>query len=409
MLTFDELYKRVMEASTSKKPDSVLEALGYDPYHLDCVFNPESKPERWKTFNHFCRESGKTFADCFFNHLKQDETGKLVPNLPKEKCEECLGADNMNKLLASKDVMAVLSAIRQGDRPVYACIAPAFLSQFDLVTDAQLRSAFKQLGFQGMVEVSLFADILTLKEALEFDRMIVHENDYMLTSCCCPTWISMIRKAHPELLVHVPKSVSPMVATGRTIKSLVPNAMTVFVGPCLAKKVEAKEEDIKDAIDVVLTFREVKDIMETAKINPDFLKKDVREHSSAAGRIYAVNKGVSEAVQMTLKRLRPDKAIQVKAIQADGVLECRKLIEDLEKGQINANFLEGMGCKGGCVGGPRALIDREIAKQKVIEYAKKSPYETPLDNPYVIEMLARLGIHSVEELLEDQKIFTRHF
>jgi len=84
-------------------------------------------------------------------------------------------------------------------------------------------------------------------------------------------------------------------------------------------------------------------------------------------------------------------------------------LEDLEKGQINANFLEGMGCKGGCVGGPRALIDREVAKQKVIEYAKKSPYETPLDNPYVIEMLARLGIHSVEELLEDQKIFTRYF
>jgi iron only hydrogenase large subunit-like protein len=255
----------------------------------------------------------------------------------------------------------------------------------------------------------LFADILTLKEALEFDEAIQDEQDYILTSCCCPMWIQMIRKTHPELLSHVPKSVSPMVATGRVIKKLVPDAFTVFVGPCLAKKAEAKEEDIKDAIDVVLTFRETKDLFDAARIDPDELKTDVREHSSTAGRIYAVASGVSLAVELTLRRLRPFKPIQVKSVFASGVPECKELIRNLEAKTLHANFIEGMGCVGGCVGGPRALIDKDTAKHKVREYAKKSLYPTPIDNPYVIEMLHRLGITTVEQLLEDQEIFTRHF
>lgn len=109
----------------------------------------------------------------------------------------------------------------------------------------KLRSAFKALGFSGMVEVALFADILTLKEALEFDKNIVNDNDYQLTSCCCPMWIAMIRKIYHELMPHVPGSVSPMIACGRVIKKLHPDAVTVFVGPCIAKKSEAREPDIK--------------------------------------------------------------------------------------------------------------------------------------------------------------------
>jgi len=208
---------------------------------------------------------------------------------------------------------------------------------------------------------------------------------------------------------HVPTSVSPMVATGRVIKKLVPEAFTVFIGPCLAKKAEAKEADIKDAVDVVLTFRETKDIFTTARVHPDDLKTDVREHSSTAGRIYAVSSGVSLAVELTLRRLRPFKPIQVKSVFASGVPECKELIKNLQGGMLHANFIEGMGCQGGCVGGPRALIDKDTAKAKVRDYAKKSLYPTPIDNPYVIEMLHRLNIRTVEQLLEDQEIFSRHF
>ncbi|HAQ57338.1 MAG TPA: hydrogenase [Acholeplasmatales bacterium] len=298
--------------------------------------------------------------------------------------------------------------MHEATAPVFAVVAPAFLSQFKDIEDGQLRTIFKRLGFSGMVEVSLFADILTLKEALEFDLMIQTEKDYMLTSCCCPVWIQMIRKLHPELLKKVPGSVSPMVACGRVVKRLVPGAITVFVGPCLAKKAEAREADVADAIDHVLTFKEVADLFEAARIDPADIPTDLREHSSFAGRIYAVSKGVSEAVAVTLDRIRPDKPIKVKAVQADGVPECKRLLDDLEQGKTTANFLEGMGCAGGCVGGPRSLIDRAVATAKVRDYAVQALYPTPIDNPYVVELLQRLGIRTIEELLEDQEVFARH-
>ena len=96
-----------------------------------------------------------------------------------------------------------------------------------------------------------------------------------------------------------------MVACGRVIKRLHENAMTVFIGPCLAKKAEAREEDIRDAVDFVLTFREVQDLFAFAKLRPEMLEEDEKEHSSAAGRIYAKTGGVSRAVQASVKRLRP--------------------------------------------------------------------------------------------------------
>ena len=120
-------------------------------------------------------------------------------------------------------------------------IAPAFVSQFDSqVTPGKLRSAFKLLGFAGMVEVAVFADILTLKEALEFDRNIKEEKDFQLTSCCCPMWIAMIRKIYHQLMPHVPGSVSPMIACARTIKTLHPEAKTILSGLALPKNRKPK-------------------------------------------------------------------------------------------------------------------------------------------------------------------------
>ena len=186
------------------------------------------------------------------------------------------------------------------------------------VTAGKLRTAFKLAGFYGMIEVALFADILTLKEALEFDRSIHTDKDYMLTSCCCPIWVVMIKKIYHELIPHMPPSVSPMVACGRAIKRIHPEAVTVFIGPCVAKKAEAREADISDAVDYVLTFQEISDVFQKMSIDPSALPEDMRDHSSRGGRIYARTGGVSEAVQDTLNRLKPERNIKLKAIQADG-------------------------------------------------------------------------------------------
>ena len=259
-----------------------------------------------------------------------------------------------------------------------------------------------------MLEVALFADILTLKEALEFDKNIRTEADFQLTSCCCPMWIAMIRKVYNELMPHVPGSVSPMIACARTVKLLHPDALTVFIGPCLAKKAEARESDLAGAVDYVLTFREVQDIFDALGIKPADMEESEKDHSSKAGRIYAKTGGVSEAVKKTVNRLNPNRPITVRTKQADGVPACKAMMNDLLAGKQEANFYEGMGCKGGCVGGPRSVTGVEEGSRLVEIYGEMSPYPTPLENPYVIELLHRLGIDSVEELL-DSEIFVRHF
>jgi iron only hydrogenase large subunit-like protein len=110
-----------------------------------------------------------------------------------------------------------------------------------------------------------------------------------------------------------------------------------------------------------------------------------------------------------LERLNPNRKITIRTQQADGVPACKAMINDLLSGNTTANFFEGMGCVGGCVGGPRVLIPHEIGRVHVEEYGDAAPYPTPIDNPYVIELLHRLGLDTVESLLEKSDIFTRSF
>ncbi len=409
MKTFHQLYLDILQQEAGK--GRVLEE-DCNPYHMDCLLHPQRHAP--VIFAEECEQCAYDRAcenSCIFDAFEQGEDGKVHIN--KEKCTgcgACVDACKLEKLAANKDVVPVLQAVRKEGQEVYALAAPAFLGQFGAdVTTGKLRAAFKAMGFQGLIEVAVFADILTLKEALEFDANIRQEQDYQLTSCCCPVWIAMIRKVYKELMPHVPGAVSPMVAAGRVVKKLHPGAVTVFVGPCMAKKKEAREPDIADAVDYVLTFQEVQDMFEAADIHPGQLGEDEKEHSSRAGRIYARTGGVSEAVKETVKQLNPDRKIAVRAEQADGVPACREMIERIKRGETDANFFEGMGCPGGCVGGPKSIIGKEEGRKNVEQYGAAAEYKTPLENPFVPELLARLGFHTIDEFLEKSDILVRDF
>lgn len=416
MLTFNELYHRLTKAAIENRTQEELEKireLNFDTYQLDCLLHPDKYAPVWRLGDCSCTDEERSYCvkKCLFDALDKDEKGNVI--IKKDRCigcSDCVENCKAKKLVDSKDILPALDAVNTAKGPVYAMIAPAFISQFSpSVTPGKLRSAFKQLGFAGMVEVALFADILTLKEALEFDKTIVGEHDFLLTSCCCPMWIAMIRRVYNQFVPHVPGAVSPMVACGRSIKIMEPDTITVFIGPCIAKKAEAREPDIKDAVDFVLTFQEIQDIFEFANINPVELEDDPRDHSSKAGRIYARTGGVSEAVKSTVERLNPKRKITVKTRQADGMPACKEMLNAIKEGNISANFLEGMGCVGGCVGGPKAILNKEEGKANVNQYGEQAVYTTPIDNPYVIELLHRLGFDTVESLLEKSDIFTRKF
>ncbi len=408
-MTFDELYKELLK---ERLGEDVPHKIQCDPYHLDCLLHPEKHPVVIKTDDcHKCTDDSPCVRSCIFDAIVHDGNGglKIEPELCCG-CAACIEACESGKLVASRDILPAMKAVRSSGKKSYALVAPAFHGQFSKdVTPGMLRNAFKQAGFTGMIEVALFADILTLKEALEFDKHINSDRDYQLTSCCCPMWIAMIRKIYHELMPHVPGAVSPMIACGRVIKKLYPDSITVFVGPCLAKKSEAREPDIKDAVDYVLTFQEVHDIFEAAGINPEQMPDSEKDHSSRGGRIYAYSGGVSEAVSDTVERLSPHRKIKIKTVQAEGVSGCKAMIEKLKNGELDGNFFEGMGCVGGCVGGPKSIIGAKEGKRHVEEYGNDATYLTPPENPYVIELLKRLGLNTVHDLLAKSDIFTREF
>lgn len=412
-MTFEELYNRLLKSSVAGNLAEELDLVnqqGYDPHHLSCLLGPENHPVVIRTEICDCDQmkQEQCRARCYFDALFVEDGGVTVDPKRCVGCGDCIRNCDGKKLTESRDILPALNALRKTEAPVYAMIAPAFINQYtEAVTPGKLRTAFKQIGFAGMVEVALFADILTLKEALEFDKNIQTEKDYQLTSCCCPMWIAMIKKVYAQLIPHVPAAVSPMVACGRSIKKIHPGAVTVFIGPCIAKKAEARETDIADSTDFVLTFQEIQDVFDYAGINLAALEEDDRDHSSKAGRIYASTGGVSEAVRATVERINPSKKITVKTRHADGVPACKLMLNDIIAGEGCANFFEGMGCVGGCVGGPKALIPREQGRQNVTRYGAESSYDTPIDNPYVIALLHQLGLDTIESLLEHSDIFVR--
>lgn len=409
-LTLDELYHKMLKRAAEGK--NVEDIDNADPKMIECLAHPEETSLVWRVKPCTCSEDkqAECVKTCQWDAMHPSPEGVQIDPDKCVGCQACVDACKLEALKTKKDIIPVVEALKKGDTPIYALVAPAFSGQFGLeVTAGKLRTALKLLGFSGMLEVAVFADILTLKEALEFDKNVNKEGDFQLTSCCCPMWIAMIRRQYHQLMPNVPGAVSPMIAGGRTVKVLHPEAKTVFIGPCMAKKAEMKEPDLKGAIDYVLTYEELRDLFSTTNLDLASLEEDNVPHASKAGICYAYAGGVAAAVDATVKKLNPHRKIEMKIRRADSVPECRAMIDNILKGNHEGNFFEGMGCKGGCVGGPKALVNRDEGKKNVQAYSDEAQYKTPAENPYVIELLKKLGFATVEEFLAKSDLYDRKF
>lgn len=361
-------------------------------------------------------KNGKTNCQksCPFDAILVNKKGTstYIDPLKCTDCGFCVDACVDGNIVDRVQFMPLFNLLKT-DKPVIATVAPAICGQFgENVTMNQLRSAFKKLGFLDMVEVAFFADMLTLKEAFEFNEHVKSKDDLMITSCCCPMWVGMLKRVYADLVKHVSPSVSPMIASGRIIKKLNPECKVVFIGPCIAKKAEAKEKDLLGDIDFVLTFEELKDIFEALNIVPSKLPEDfTSEYASKGGRLYARTGGVSIAISDAIKRLFPKKHELLVAIQGNGVKECKEILSKAQEGNLKANFIEGMGCVGGCVGGPKALIEKEKGKENVDKYAHNSEVPVAIDNDYMKDILKQLGIENTQDFYNKEKtqIFHRDF
>ena len=327
-------------------------------------------------------------------------------------CGLCIDSCKNGNILDKIDILPIADLIKNNET-VIAAVAPAIIGQFgENVSLDQLRAAFMKIGFSDMIEVAFAADMITIKEAVEFNNHVNTPEDLMITSCCCPMWVGMLKKVYSELVPNLSPSISPMIAAGRIIKKLNPDAKVVFIGPCIAKKAEAKDKELSNDIDFVLTFQEVDSIFKALDINPStFDGVPTKEYASKGGRLYARTGGVSTAVYEAIEELYPEKSKLFKSIKAEGVKQCKEVLDKALNKELDANFIEGMGCIGGCVGGPKALIPKEQGKVYVDRLAITSPIKIATHSTTMEEVLSKLDINSLKDFEDEEKtrIFHRKF
>ena len=267
------------------------------------------------------------------------------------------------------DVIRMLKAREAGEGGrVYAVVAPSIASQFSYATLGQVVTGILRLGFHSVVEAALGADMVADAEAKE-----LAEKGF-LSSSCCPAYVAYIEKAFPKLAVHISHNLSPMATLARYIKEREPDARVVFIGPCTAKKMEILREEVRPYVDSVLTFEELQALFDSRDLNINSYEESVLDNASYFGRIFARSGGLSDAVAQALKENGLDFPLRAQA--CDGIEACRAALLRLASGKNDFNFIEGMACVGGCIGGAGCLTHGEKNKADVDAYGREAMEKT---------------------------------
>ncbi|MBQ0071761.1 MAG: monomeric [FeFe] hydrogenase, partial [Spirochaetales bacterium] len=310
---------------------------------------------------------------CGMKAISSDQYGRA--DIDQDKCVSCgmcLANCPFGAIADKAQIFQTIQAIKDKDVPVYAVIAPAVSGQFGPeMTPGKLRTAMKALGFEDIMEVAIGADLCTLEEAKDFVEEVPSKLPFMATSCC-PAWAAMAKKLFPQFKDNISMALTPMVLTARLVKNQHPGCKVAFIGPCAAKKLEASRRTIRSDVDFVLTYEEVKGMMEARDIDPAELPEDEVMHgASADGRGFAVAGGVAQAVVNCIGEMYPDFG-EVKVAAADGLDNCKKLLMLAKAGKYNGYLLEGMACPGGCVSGAGTIMPAARTVKDIENHMKVS-------------------------------------
>ncbi len=323
-------------------------------------------------------------AACGMDAIGSDELGRA--KIDQEKCVscgQCIVNCPFGAIADKSEIFQIIQSIKQGDK-VCAAIAPSFAGQLGpLATTEKLHEAFKILGFDDVVEVALGADKGAVAEAHHYAHAVPDKQPFLATSCC-PSWSVLAKRTLPDLVECVSESDTPMIETAKVIKKRNPNTKVVFVGPCVAKKLEATRKLTAGYIDFVITFEELMGMFVAKGVEfGDLNEEQPLDDASSDGRGYAVAGGVADAIVNNVKAFYPDKEVLVD--RAEGLKDCKKMLMLAKAGKRNGYLLEGMACPGGCIGGAGTLMPLNKAAAAVKQYQKSSPYNLAKDNPNIDE------------------------
>ena len=303
---------------------------------------------------------------CKVNAVKTGEDG--VATIDHSKCISCGACVYQCPFGAISDKSYILDAIdilknsqNNTAYQVFAVVAPSIASQFKYAKLGQVFSGLYQMGFYDIAEAALGADIVAKAESKE-----LAEKGFLISSCC-PAFVSYVQKFFPKLVPYISQHISPMAAISAYIKAQHPNSKVIFIGPCTAKKGEIKKETVRDFVDVAITFEELQALFDSLEIDITSLEESTLNSASYFGRIFGRCGGLSDAVLQGLKEQGIDDFTLTPAT-CDGIENCRLALLKKSKNALDANFIEGMACTGGCVGGAGCLTHGEKNKVDVENY-----------------------------------------
>ena len=318
---------------------------------------------------------------CKVKAISINESGSA--QIDNDKCIECGSCMNQCPFGAISEKSFILNVIDMINKsnggtkyPVYAIIAPALSTQFIYAKHGQVLTAIKKLGFNQVFEVAQGADMVAYKETEE-----LAEKGF-LTSSCCPAFVSYIKKTYPDLVPFISSNLSPMATLAKYMKEQDPECKIVFIGPCTAKKSEIRQPHLKDIIDSVITFEELLALFDSKNINPEELEETELDNASYFGRIFARSRGLTDAIAQAVKE-QNIRDFEFKPVVCDGIDQCKVALMKKLKGLLDGNFIEGMVCPGGCVGGAGILtraISPEKQKASAESYGKEASTKTITDS-----------------------------
>lgn len=304
-----------------------------------------------------------------------DEKQACIDNSKCISCGACVYQCPFGAISDKSYILNVIDMLKgsHGNQnyKIYAVVAPSISSQFTYAKLGQVITGLRELGFHTVIEVALGADMVAQAESKE-----LAEKGF-LTSSCCPAFVDFIHKNYPDLVQHISHNLSPMATIAKYIKEHEGHSRIVFIGPCTAKKAEAKLDSVKPYVDAVMTFEELQALFDSRDIDITTLSEGVLDNASYFGRIFARSGGLSDAVAEGLKEQGID--FELKPCACDGIEQCKLALMMKRKGRLDANFIEGMACVGGCIGGAGCLTHGEKNKSEVDKYGKEAYEKTISD------------------------------
>jgi len=327
--------------------------------------------------NASCKHCYKCVRSCSVKAIRVKNAQAQIMKEYCILCGKCLEVCPQNAKTFVSDLDRVKYYIRSGEKVVVS-VAPSYLGIMDYETPGQVVDGLLKLGFTAVRETAEGAALVTA----EYARILSEGQMANMITTCCPSVNDLIEKYYPSLVRFMAPVVSPMVAHGRLIKQLYgEDTKVVFLGPCVAKKEEAEEDErTEGAIDAVIHFGELKEWMQSENIVlSECENRPMANPDPKINRLYPISRGVIQSVMET------EKNDSYRHLFVDGIENCRELLEAMEAGEIQNCFIEMNMCEGGCIKGP-ATTKMEFSRYRArfhiedqVEYAPAEVLDTPMD------------------------------